>query len=275
MWVITGVLLVLVVAAAVLALVVREGERDGAGTLPAPVGTAVIPGPSWMDPIVWTMRVEAYRRDGLDDERITKTAAFLERSGPTRARMQPQGHKTLRRAGGRMTGSGISGMVHREDFVPKESEARYITRDAAGLPTLRLVDAVDRLAIWSPVDGGALINPRGPGLRSLGLYASYARGAGYHASAYRTADLRQGKWIDLKREPNNPHDKNAVAMHAPGAHSAFAYVQRGRASAVARRIDAGEEMAGVSMRGPGRGRDDEIAFVLIGSRDDLVAMLEL
>ena len=104
---------------------------------------------------------------------------------------------------------------------------------------------------------------------------SIARGADYHASAFRTADLRPGRWIDLKREPNNPHDKNAVVMYAPGARAAFAYVQKGRAPAVARRMDTGEELAGVSMRGPGRGREDETAFVLIGNRVDLVAMLEV
>ena len=71
----------------------------------------------------------------------------------------------------------------------KEDEARYMTRDSDSVPTLRMVDAGDRLAIWSPVDGGALINPKGPGLRSMGLYSSYARGATHHASVYRTADL--------------------------------------------------------------------------------------
>lgn len=62
-------------------------------------------------------------------------------------------------------------------------------------------------------------------------------------------------------------------MWAPGARSCFGHVQKGRAAAVARRIDAGEDMAAVSMRGPGRGRDDDTAFVLIGSRADLTEML--
>lgn len=83
-----------------------------------------------------------------------------------------------------------------------------------------------------------------------------------------------GKWIDLAREPENPHDKNAVAMCAPGSRVLFAYVQRGRAPAVARRMDAGENMAAVSMRGPSKGRDDDSTFVLVGSRSDLTAMLE-
>lgn len=165
-------------------------------------------------------------------------------------------------------------VVWREDYVPKEDEGRYLTRKADGPPNLHLADAGDRLAIWSPVDGGGLINPKGPGLRNLGLYASYARGADHYRSAYRAADLSKGKWIDLVREPENPHDKNAVSMCAPRSRIAFAYVQRGRAPAVARRIDAGEDMAAVSMRGPGKGRDDDSTFVLLGNRADLTAMLD-
>ena len=166
------------------------------------------------------------------------------------------------------------GIVSRRDFVPKEDEARYLTRDDDGVPTLRLVDAGDRLAIWSPVEGGALINPKGPGLRSLDLCASYARGSDHYRSAYRAVDLRKGQWIDLNREPENPHDKNAVAMCAPGSRVPFAYVQKGRAPAVARRMDAGEDLAALSMRGPRKGRDDDTTFVLIGSRADLKAMLD-
>lgn len=165
-------------------------------------------------------------------------------------------------------------VVSRADFVPKDQEARYLTRDDAGRPTLRLVDAGDRLAIWSPVGSGALINPKGPGLRQLGLYSSYARGSDHYRSQFRAADLAKGSWVDLRREPDNPHDKNAVAMNAPGRGETFGYVQKGRAPAVARRMDAGEDMAAVSMRGPRRGRGDETAFLLIGSRTDLEAMLE-
>lgn len=166
-------------------------------------------------------------------------------------------------------------VIWREDYVSKDEEARYLTRDENGLPTVRLADAGDRLGIWSPLDGGALINPKGPGLRQcLGLCTSYARGSGHYASAYRAADLSYGRWVDLKREPENVHDKNAVAMCTPGSRVPFGYVGRGRAVSVARRMDAGEDMAGVTIWGPGRGSDDRSTLVLIGSRADLSAMLE-
>jgi hypothetical protein len=165
--------------------------------------------------------------------------------------------------------------IWREDYVPKDDEARYLTRDENGLPTVRLADAGDRLGIWSPLDGGGLINPKGPGLRQrLGLCTSYARGSGHYASAYRAADLRHGHWVDLRREPDNPHDRNAVAMCAPGSRVPFGYVGRGRAPSLARRMDSGEDMAGVTIWGPGRGSDDRSTLVLIGSRADLRVMLD-
>ncbi len=165
--------------------------------------------------------------------------------------------------------------VRRSDYAPKDSEARYLSRDAQGLPTLRLVDAGDRLAIWSPLSGGALLNPKGPGLRAFGLVATYARGAQHNAPTFRTADLRKGRPVELRREPDNPHDRNAIALHAPGARKPFAYVQRVRAAALAKRMDAGEALAGVSLWGPGPGRDDDSCFLLIGSAADLAALVSI
>ena len=79
--------------------------------------------------------------------------------------------------------------------------------------------------------------------------------------------------MDLVRQPENPHDANAVAMCAPGNSDPFGFVQSGRAATIARRMDSGEDLVGVSMRGPAGGRDDDTTFVLIGSRADLDAML--
>ncbi len=220
--------------------------------------------PSWMSPEDWERRVARYREQGRTEQEIAETSAYLEERGPRQPRTRAEG----------IARSEEIGIVTRDVFVPKDEEARYLARDEDGLPTVRLVDAGDRLAIWSPLEGGALINPKGPGLRqSLGLCTSYARGADHYATAYRNADLRQGRWIDLQREPENPHDRNAVAMCAPGSLAPIGYVSRGRAPAVARRMDKGEDMAGVTIWGPSRGRDDRSTLVLIGSRTDLAAML--
>lgn len=236
-----------------------RSEPTPAATVPDTLSPG---GPSWMSAEDWASRLESYRRQGRSDAEISDIARHLEQRGPRKPR-QP---------GVRRPGLDAS-IVTRADYAPSEREAEHLTRDDDGLPRLRLVDAGDRLAIWSPLDGGALLNPKGTGLRRFGLVATYARGSTHHASAFRAADLRKGRPVELRREPDNPHDKNAVALYAPGARAPFGYVQRGRAPAIARRMDAGEHMAGVSLRGPGPRRDDDSAFLLLGSVADLAALL--
>lgn len=155
------------------------------------------------------------------------------------------------------------GRIWREDYVPADQEARYVRRGPDGRPALRLVDAGDRLAVWSPDDGGVLINPRGPGLRKIGLYSTSARGQRYvSAGAARGAVRTPGAIVELRRDPTNEHDPNAVEML--GSRGRFAWVQRGRTPAVARRMDAGEDFAAVCLRD---------GLYLVGARSDLEHML--
>ena len=56
--------------------------------------------------------------------------------------------------------SGEIGAVTRAAYVPSDQEAPHLTRDSDGLQMLRLVDAGERLSIWSPIGGGALLNPK-------------------------------------------------------------------------------------------------------------------
>lgn len=76
------------------------------------------------------------------------------------------------------------GLPVRSDYLPKEFEAGHVIRDADGLPMLRLVVAGDRLAVWLPDVGGSLVNPKGPGLRALGL------GQPERAEPYESEGLR-------------------------------------------------------------------------------------
>lgn len=64
-------------------------------------------------------------------------------------------------------------------------------------------------------------------------------GSGYRAGAREAiADLQKGEALTLRREPENPHDRNAVAVYdACGQH--LGYVPRQDAGAVAKVIDRG------------------------------------
>lgn len=164
------------------------------------------------------------------------------------------------------------GLIYRSDYVSKSDESAFLHPGTDGLPFLELVFITDRLVIRSTRDPSKLINPKSPNLRSLDIFVSYARGTTFHAPAYRAAPLGPGGDVELRREPQNPHDKNAVQMLAPRASRPFAYVQRGKATAVARLMDAGVDIAGISLRGPGARRDDDSAFILLGPRRSLQQM---
>ena len=151
----------------------------------------------------------------------------LQSRGPRKPRTREQGVARSREIG----------LVTRAVYVPADEEPAHLTRDADGLPLLRLVDSGDRLSVWSKLGGGALLNPKGTGLRRFGLVSTDARGSKNYASAYRAADLRMGKPVELRREPENPHDRSAITMYAPGAREPFGYVPKGRATAIARRMD--------------------------------------
>jgi len=164
-----------------------------------------------MDPAEWATSVGKYRAQNRSDAEIREIAAYLERRGPRKPRSEDK---------------RTSSVMLRSDYVPADQEDQYLLRNDAGEPQLKLVGAGDRLTIWSPVNRGGLINPKSTGLRRFGLVATYARGDQYYAKAFRAADLSPGGQVELRRQPDNPHDKNAVALHAPGAAALFGFVQR-------------------------------------------------
>lgn len=257
----------------------------------------------------WTARLGDYRRQGRSSADIAEIAAHLEARGPrqprasrakttvTRQAVQlppttpratddpSQGWEALLAALADLDASGwptvylASGYPARSDYLPPDLEPGHVYRDAAGHVNVRLMVGGDRLVFVLPEVGGSLVNPKGPGLRHVGLLTTYARGSTYHLPAFRAADLRKGRPVELRREPDNPHDRNAVALWVPGGRAPFGYVQRGRAASLAKRLDTGERMAAVTLFGPARGRprtaDDDAAsaHLVIGSAADLLTML--
>lgn len=61
--------------------------------------------------------------------------------------------------------------------------------------------------------------------------------------------LRPGSRLNLRREPENAHDKNAVSVRWDQRH--LGYLPRGLAVAIAVLLDAGKEVQVVKSRMPG------------------------
>lgn len=75
---------------------------------------------------------------------------------------------------------------------------------------------------------------------------TYIAGAPHHPGArQRIASLRPGKALQLRREPGNPHDRNAVAVHDTRDDLKLGYVPRVDAPAVAKAIDTGMRVEAV------------------------------
>jgi hypothetical protein len=121
-----------------------------------------------------------------------------------------------------------------------------------------IVDVVLEERYWYPDDGGQVwvagYQPVGADGRFLGRDAVAARGllvagvagaARHHAEAL--ALLEPGAPLELRRDPDNPHDPNAVAVHVPGGPQA-GWVPRELAPQVAQDLDAGEPWSAVVLR---------------------------
>lgn len=145
--------------------------------------------------------------------------------------------------------------IGRRDYAPKAEEPALFEPDADGSVALRLIELpdADRLVLVS-TRTGQIINPRSTRIWRTGIHIVTARGGQeHHQPAFAAADLRPGSSVDLVREPQNPHDPNAIKLCEPGSTTPWAYVMRGKAKRLAKLLDGGTELVAVTMHGPGPG----------------------
>ncbi|MEP6953405.1 MAG: HIRAN domain-containing protein [Solirubrobacteraceae bacterium] len=116
---------------------------------------------------------------------------------------------------------------------------------------------------WYPDDGGAvwlagyqLVDPAtgrwlgrdAPELADRGLVvASIAGAAQHHGGALQSDALAPGHRLALRRDPENPHDHNAIAVETPGGEQA-GWVPREVAAELAAELDAGRAWSALVLR---------------------------
>jgi hypothetical protein len=117
---------------------------------------------------------------------------------------------------------------------------------------------------WYPDEGGqvwlagySLVEPGGgrflarddPSLAERGLRVAGAAGAGqHHAEAVAGEDVGPGKPLELRRDPGNEHDPNAIAVYPAGGGEQVGWVPREVAQELASELDAGESWSAVVLR---------------------------
>jgi HIRAN domain len=117
---------------------------------------------------------------------------------------------------------------------------------------------------WYPDDGGAvwlagyqLVDPDSgdylardaPELADRGLRVASVAGAGrHHAAALESADVGPGRPLRLRRDVENPHDPNAIAVHPADGGEQVGWVPREVAAELAPEIDAGRPWSAIVLR---------------------------
>ena len=106
------------------------------------------------------------------------------------------------------------------------------------------------IAGYTPVEAesGRYLGRDAPELAARGLrVAGVAGAAAHHAEALRAGDLEPGRPLELRRDPDNEHDPNAIAVHALGGDQ-VGWVPRELAAELAGELDAGRPLSAVVLR---------------------------
>ena len=123
------------------------------------------------------------------------------------------------------------------------------------------VDVEREERYWYPGDGGIVwlagfqpVAPDGrflgreaPELAAAGLrIAGVAGAARHHGEALASEAAEPGRPLELRRDPANPHDPNAIAVEAGGEQ--VGWVPRAVAEEIAPALDRGEPFSAVVLR---------------------------
>ncbi|MDQ0895792.1 HIRAN domain-containing protein [Agromyces ramosus] len=126
--------------------------------------------------------------------------------------------------------------------------------------------------LWlSETTTGKLIPVGNRHLARLGLWAFRVRGVQYRPEAAKAADLNLGKVVRLEREPNNEHDRNAIAV--VGTAGKLGYVNKQMAARLAKLIDGGEQFKAIVVGGAPAGEQSSRVQV-IAADPALIAHLQ-
>src|SRR5688572_3892439 len=104
------------------------------------------------------------------------------------------------------------------------------------------------LAGYTPVDAeGRFLARDAPELAARGLRVAGVAGAAvHHAAALASDAAAPGGTLELRRDAANPHDANAIAVHAGGEQ--VGWVPRELAAEIAPELDAGRPWSAVVLR---------------------------
>jgi hypothetical protein len=178
--------------------------------------------------------------------RAVDPVSLSEAPSPTSRRQDPDG------------GPATDDDKYMRWYAPSGPDQKHRFQLVDGTPPLRLIpyrhQSGEEVLRLCEDDTGLLIAPKNRYLPSVGIYSSQLRGERYNEAGCSAGDFSPGTPVRLVREPDNPHDRNAIAVYdITGAHQA-AYVDRLRARLMAPTLDSGGELDALAVRGTAAGQ---------------------
>jgi hypothetical protein len=107
------------------------------------------------------------------------------------------------------------------------------------------------IAGYQPVDAdsGRFLTGDDPSLSDRGLRVASVAGAGaHHADVLDDDAFAPGRRLVLRREPDNPHDPNAISVRDAAGDRQAGWVPRELAAVLAPAFDAGEPYSAIALR---------------------------
>lgn len=123
-------------------------------------------------------------------------------------------------------------------YLSGELADELLVADADGMPPLYFTNLG---GVWWLAENstGRLVNVATRKLRGLGIWSCRVRG-----EAYAPGTLRVGV-VELVREPDNPYDRNAVAIHQDGQQ--VGYFNKGMSAGLAKVLERGDELQAIGI----------------------------
>ena len=126
--------------------------------------------------------------------------------------------------------------------VDVEYDERYWYPDDGGQVWIAGYQVVDR-------ESGRYLARDAPELAARGLRVAGVAGAGaHHAQALASDAVAPGGALELRRDPDNPHDANAIQVRPSDGGDQVGWVPRELAAELAPELDAGRPLAAVVLR---------------------------
>lgn len=159
----------------------------------------------------------------------------------------------------------------RSKLLTKTAEADTIQVDGAGMPNLHLIRISGHYALAVP--DGRIVSPKSTSIYRHDLFLITVRGRSDYEEANLATSTTAGTLLGLRRDPDNEHDPNAVAVMDSSTSHQIGWVNKGHAKRLAKRMDGGETLTVLSLRGSPSGKNGDPVVVLV-TRPELLVHLQ-